>query len=258
MTTRSTKSANWLNVLSASLRLGLTSFGGPVAHLGYFREEFVERRRGSTIAPTPTSWRCASSCPGRRAVRSASRSGCRAPATPARSRPGSASRCRRRSRWCCSPTASARWRRRRRRLAAWAQGRRRRGGGAGRARHDAHAGARPRARHHGGGRRAIVLAFPTAWGQVGAILLGGCRGLCLLPDRRRGARCLPLSGQPPRRRLPRCRSSLRCWSDCRCWPRAPEPGAKLFDAFYRAGSLVFGGGHVVLPLLQARSCRRAG
>ena len=27
------------------MRLGLTSFGGPVAHLGYFRTEFVERRR---------------------------------------------------------------------------------------------------------------------------------------------------------------------------------------------------------------------
>ncbi|HEY5226735.1 MAG TPA: chromate efflux transporter [Methylovirgula sp.] len=27
------------------LKLGLTSFGGPVAHLGYFRAEFVERRR---------------------------------------------------------------------------------------------------------------------------------------------------------------------------------------------------------------------
>ena len=27
------------------LRLGLTSFGGPVAHLGYLRTEFVERRR---------------------------------------------------------------------------------------------------------------------------------------------------------------------------------------------------------------------
>ena len=27
------------------LRLGLTSFGGPVAHLGYFRDEFVQRRR---------------------------------------------------------------------------------------------------------------------------------------------------------------------------------------------------------------------
>jgi len=32
-------------VLRVFLRLGLTSFGGPVAHLGYFRVEFVERRR---------------------------------------------------------------------------------------------------------------------------------------------------------------------------------------------------------------------
>ena len=32
-------------VLRIFLRLGLTSFGGPVAHLGYFRAEFVERRR---------------------------------------------------------------------------------------------------------------------------------------------------------------------------------------------------------------------
>jgi len=32
-------------VLLVFLRLGLTSFGGPVAHLGYFRTEFVERRR---------------------------------------------------------------------------------------------------------------------------------------------------------------------------------------------------------------------
>lgn len=28
-----------------ALRLGLTSFGGPIAHLGYFREEYVHRRR---------------------------------------------------------------------------------------------------------------------------------------------------------------------------------------------------------------------
>nr|MBL8411473.1 chromate efflux transporter [Dechloromonas sp.] len=34
-----------IEVLSAFLKLGLTSFGGPVAHLGYFRSEFVERRR---------------------------------------------------------------------------------------------------------------------------------------------------------------------------------------------------------------------
>lgn len=32
-------------IFGAFLRLGLTSFGGPVAHLGYFRKEFVERRR---------------------------------------------------------------------------------------------------------------------------------------------------------------------------------------------------------------------
>jgi len=34
-----------LEVLWVFLRLGLTSFGGPIAHLGYFREEFVSRRR---------------------------------------------------------------------------------------------------------------------------------------------------------------------------------------------------------------------
>ena len=32
-------------VFAAFLRLGLTSFGGPAAHLGFFRTEFVERRR---------------------------------------------------------------------------------------------------------------------------------------------------------------------------------------------------------------------
>ena len=32
-------------VFGAFLRLGLSAFGGPVAHLGYFRAEFVQRRR---------------------------------------------------------------------------------------------------------------------------------------------------------------------------------------------------------------------
>jgi chromate transporter len=32
-------------IFGAFLRLGLTSFGGPIAHLEYFRREFVERRR---------------------------------------------------------------------------------------------------------------------------------------------------------------------------------------------------------------------
>lgn len=33
-----------MEVFLAFLKLGLTSFGGPIAHLGYFRTEFVERR----------------------------------------------------------------------------------------------------------------------------------------------------------------------------------------------------------------------
>lgn len=34
-----------LEVLAIFTRLGVTSFGGPIAHLGYYRTEFVERRR---------------------------------------------------------------------------------------------------------------------------------------------------------------------------------------------------------------------
>jgi chromate transporter len=36
---------SFLEVLWVSLRLGLTSFGGPIAHLGYFHEEYVKRRK---------------------------------------------------------------------------------------------------------------------------------------------------------------------------------------------------------------------
>src|ERR1700722_5366925 len=32
-------------VLAAFLKLGLTSFGGPIAHIGYFRDELVVRRQ---------------------------------------------------------------------------------------------------------------------------------------------------------------------------------------------------------------------
>ena len=34
-----------LEILFVSTRLGLTSFGGPVAHLGYFYEEYIRRRK---------------------------------------------------------------------------------------------------------------------------------------------------------------------------------------------------------------------
>ena len=34
-----------LDILLISLKLGLTSFGGPIAHLGYFHEEYVRKRK---------------------------------------------------------------------------------------------------------------------------------------------------------------------------------------------------------------------
>ena len=98
-----------------------------------------------------------------------------------------------------------------------------------------------------------VLATPSAAGQIGAIVGGGVIGWWVL----RGADI----GSGARRW--RCRIP-RSWS----WPagalffvllvglplvRAAVPSQAVaeFDAFYRSGALVFGGGHVVLPLLQA-------
>ncbi len=34
-----------LEILHVFLKLGLTCFGGPIAHIGYFRDEFVVRRK---------------------------------------------------------------------------------------------------------------------------------------------------------------------------------------------------------------------
>ncbi len=39
------KLKTWLEILMASTKLGLTSFGGPIAHLGYFYEEYVLRKK---------------------------------------------------------------------------------------------------------------------------------------------------------------------------------------------------------------------
>lgn len=45
MTTQRVTLKTLLEILIVSTRLGLTSFGGPVAHLGYFHEEYVRRRK---------------------------------------------------------------------------------------------------------------------------------------------------------------------------------------------------------------------
>src|SRR5580700_1796184 len=43
--TKGQRTGSPLEVLLVFLRLGVTCFGGPIAHIGYFRDEFVVRRR---------------------------------------------------------------------------------------------------------------------------------------------------------------------------------------------------------------------
>ena len=45
ITASHSKGGTFLEVLGVFARLGLTSFGGPIAHLGYFRQEIVVRRK---------------------------------------------------------------------------------------------------------------------------------------------------------------------------------------------------------------------
>lgn len=55
---------NPLAVFLVFLRLGCTSFGGPIAHLGYFQSEFVQRRRWLTPAAFAELVALAQSLPG--------------------------------------------------------------------------------------------------------------------------------------------------------------------------------------------------
>lgn len=240
-------------VLRVSLRLGLTSFGGPVAHLGYFRDEYVVRRKWLDEATYADLVALCQFLPG-----------------PASSQVGIAIGQLRAgalgalAAWTgfTLPSAIA--------LVLFAYG------------VDAFGGALGAGWLHGlkvvavavvaqavlGMMRnlapdreratlavvaaAIVLAFPNAFGQIGAIVLGGVTGIVLLRgatpadgatlpvtvSRRTGAFLLALFvillvG------LPLVAAAV------------PSQSVKLLDTFYRAGALVFGGGHVVLPLLQA-------
>lgn len=96
-----------------------------------------------------------------------------------------------------------------------------------------------------------VLAFvPGAFGMVGAIVLGVIAGLFL----GRGTN-KPVGGQvtmPVRR----WQAGVALAAFAALLVLLPlvagiSQALAVFDSFYRAGALVFGGGHVVLPLLQA-------
>jgi chromate transporter len=101
----------------------------------------------------------------------------------------------------------------------------------------------------------IALTLPAALGQIAAIVLGAAVGLVLLP---RPAPRPDEARIPLGRTLPRPLAALLLVMFLALLiglpPLAAATGSQalaLFEAFYRAGGLVFGGGHVILPLLQA-------
>jgi chromate transporter len=240
-------------VFAVFLRLGLTSFGGPVAHLGYFHEEFVVRRRWldeksyvdlvalCQFLPGPASSQVGIAVGLSRAGYPGALAawlGFTLPSAVAMvlfaygvSVVGDAAG----SGWLHGLKVAA--------VAVVAQA------VLGMAR--ALAPDRERATL-AVAAAAIVLAFPSAAGQIGAILLGAIAGITLLRgDATTGHASLPLAVSRSVAAgalvvffvlligLPLASSVVQSQS------------LALFDAFYRAGSLVFGGGHVVLPLLQA-------
>ncbi|MGO0060367.1 chromate transporter [Brevibacillus fluminis] len=101
------------------------------------------------------------------------------------------------------------------------------------------------------GTAAIALLWPSSVGQVILIAAAGLIGTLLYRKAE--------SGGSPQIRIPITRMAATI---CLVLFFAlllglpllrnlyPLPGITLFDSFYRAGSLVFGGGHVVLPLLE--------
>lgn len=101
------------------------------------------------------------------------------------------------------------------------------------------------------GAAVLALAVPSSIGQVGAIALGGLIGWRLLPGETIALIPLPV----PINRWWSIGSIILFFVLLIGLPLATLATdnhlVALFDGFYRSGSLVFGGGHVVLPLLQA-------
>jgi chromate transporter len=99
---------------------------------------------------------------------------------------------------------------------------------------------------------ALVLAVPSAWGQIGTILLGGLAGITVL---RTHAPTDHVAMPHAVSRTAAIVAIVLFFAILFGLPLVlaafPSHSVRLFEAFYRAGSLVFGGGHVVLPLLQA-------
>jgi chromate transporter len=99
----------------------------------------------------------------------------------------------------------------------------------------------------------IVEFFAGSFGQIVAIALGACAGLWLC--RGSAATVHGHLGFPVSRRAGFVALFLFAALLLIAPALVPATGSQalaLFDAFYRSGAFVFGGGHVVLPLLQAQ------
>ena len=242
------------SIFAVFLRLGLTSFGGPSAHLGYYRTEFVERRRWLSEAAYADLVALCQLLPG-----------------PASSQVGFAVGLSRGgllggvAAWLgfTLPSAVA--------MVMFAQGAASLTGplSAGML-HGLQVAAvavvaqavwsmavslcpdRPRATI-AVVATLIVTAAPTAIGQIAAILAGAAAGAWLCRE-------VPAAAPPARLSIlvPRglAIAALAVFALLLIGlPIAaavsPGPALAMATAFYRAGALVFGGGHVVLPLLHA-------
>jgi len=99
---------------------------------------------------------------------------------------------------------------------------------------------------------ALVLAVPSSLGQIAAILLGGLVGVTML---RTEAPSDHVAMPHAVTRTAAVTAIILFFAILLGLPLLlavyPSHSMRVFEAFYRAGSLVFGGGHVVLPLLQA-------
>lgn len=99
---------------------------------------------------------------------------------------------------------------------------------------------------------ALIILFSSSWlAQIGTILLGGILGLWLCrnaPPMAEGHIAMPVSRRAGLLALAAFFILLIGLPVLQALNGSPS--VALFDAFYRSGALVFGGGHVVLPLLR--------
>jgi chromate transporter len=249
---RVTSTSRALEVLWVATRLGLTSFGGPVAHIGYFREEYVGRRKWVDEATYVDLVALCQFLPGP----ASSQVGMAIGITRAGLLGGVAA-------WLgfTLPSAIA--------LVAFAYGVRSLGVADAGWLHGLKVVAvavvalavwtMARSLTPDGKRAGLAilaataaLLWPTGLGQITIIAVAALLGWRFFP----GAPAVTNSRAriPVGRRLGAFMLALFV-ALLVALPIGREvtgsPSLAVFDSFFRAGSLVFGGGHVVLPLLQS-------